>query len=281
MFYRVDYTVALLLAGAILTVISGRRLAAIDGARVARGYLVATAAVVLLRVVLFVARYPLGATWPPDLVRQLVGDLGIVLAGVVYGLAVLERVRGSAAAVLRAPELRFALCLSVGVGFVVGGMGSAAYIDFMREFFTHSGYSHSFLYFIMAIEVLGGVALVLPWRWLVLAAVAGLAIDMFGAIYTHVHNGDPLDDSTSAIGALLRLAPLAVLTVGGRRARVVVGIGAVVCAALAVGGGVLVRRDPVSAATPAAPVTDELTDFVGNWACAGTVAATCRRGQPG
>jgi hypothetical protein len=230
---------------------------------------------------LFVARYPLGATWPPDLVRQLVGDLGIVLAGVVYGLAVLERVRGSAAAVLRAPELRFALCLSVGVGFVVGGMGSAAYIDFMREFFTHSGYSHSFLYFIMAIEVLGGVALVLPWRWLVLAAVTGLAIDMFGAIYTHVHNGDPLDDSTSAIGALLRLAPLAVLTVGGRRARVVVGIGAVVCAALAVGGGVLVRRDPVSAATPAAPVTDELTDFVGNWACAGTVAATCRRGQPG
>ena len=270
MLYRVDYTLALLLAGAIVTVVAGRWRAAIDGARVARGYLVATAAIVAVRVVVLVARDALGVTWIPDLVGPLAGDLGVVLVGAIYGLAVLDRGRGDAAAVLRAPELRFALCLSAGIGFVLTVIGSARSIEFMRGFFTESGYSHGFLYFIMAIELLGGIALVLPWRWLVLAAVAGLAIDMFGAVYTHLHNGDPLDDSTGAIGQLLRLAPLAVLTVKGRRARVAVGLAAVGCAALAAAGSALIRRD---AAVAAAAPADELTYFVGDWGCAGAFAS--------
>jgi len=265
MLFRVDYVVSLMLAGAIAAVLAGRRLAAVDARRVARGYLVATAAVVALRVVLFVVRYPLGIDWPPEPVRQAFGDLGCVLLGVAYGLAVLERMRGGFAAVLRSSEVQFALCLSTGMGFVLAAMGGVFYIEAMRAFFAQSGYSATFLYFIKAVELAGGIALMLPWRWLNLAAAAGLAITMFGAIYTHVHNGDPLDDSTGAITMVLRLATIAVLLAGHRWRGV--GLGVAVCAALAVAGSALVRGP---AAPP--PPSDELEYFVGDWSCAGSFA---------
>ena len=256
MLCRVDYVLALVLAGAIATMLAARRVAAADAHRVAHGYLVVSAVVVALRVALFVVRYPLEVHWPPDLIWQALGDLGPVLVGVVYGLTVLEWRRGGFAAVLRSPEVRFALCLSTGLGFVMTAMGSVFYIDAMRAFFAQSGYSATFLHFIIAIEITGGIALVMPWRWLNLAAAAGLAIDMFGAIYTHAHNGDPLDDSAAAIGMQLRLAPLAVLTVGPRWRGV--GVGAFACAALAVAGSAVVRQPIVTSQPPA----DELEYFV-------------------
>jgi len=266
MLYRVDYVVALVVAGAIVAVLAGRRLAAVDARRVARGYLLASGVVVAVRVGLFIVRYPLDVHWPPDLGWRALGDLGPVLLGAAYGLAVLEWWRGGFAAVVRSPDVRFALCLSTGLGFVMTAMGSVFYIDAMRAFFAQSGYSARFLNFIMAIELAGGIALVLPWRWLNLAAAAGLAIDMFGAIYTHVHNGDPLDDSTGAVGMLLRLVPIAVM-LAGRRWRGV-GLGAVACAALAVAGSALVRQP----ATVPPPADEALDYFVGTWRCAGAFA---------
>jgi len=267
MFYRVYYVLALVLAGAIAAVLSGRRLAAVDARRLARGYLVATAVVVATRVGLFVVRYPLDVDWPSEPVRQAFGDVGCVLLGVVYGLVALERMRGGFAAVLRSSEVQFALCLATGIGFVMAAMGGVFYIDAMRAFFAQSGYSATFLYFIKAVELAGGIALVMPWRWLNLAAAAGLAITMFGAIYTHVHNGDPLDDSTGAISMLLWLTMIAVLLAGHRWRGV--GLGAVVCAALAVAGSALVRGPAVA---PPPPPTDDLEYFVGDWRCAGTFA---------
>jgi hypothetical protein len=41
--------------------------------------------------------------------------------------------------------------------------------------------------------------------------LVGLAVDMFGAVLTHIHNGDPLNDSTGAISLLVRLLALGIL----------------------------------------------------------------------
>jgi DoxX-like family len=86
---------------------------------------------------------------------------------------------------------------------------------------------------IMTAEILGGAALLLPWRWLTLAAVAGLTIDMAGALYTQMRIRDSLDAITLAIVMVARLAALALLAMRGRW--VPVAVGAVGCIA-GVGG---------------------------------------------
>jgi len=75
---------------------------------------------------------------------------------------------------------------------------------------------------------------------------------MFGAVATHVHNGDPLNDSTGAIGMLIRLVAIGILWSlrphAGRQAssvrRSLLGVGAtvVVCLVIAIGGSVAVRH---------------------------------------
>jgi hypothetical protein len=75
----------------------------------------------------------------------------------------------------------------------------------------------------------------LPWPWLTLIAVAGLSIDMFGALYTQARTGDALD--AAAIAMLLRLVPLVGLIARARW--VAIAAGAVACAVIAIVGGVL------------------------------------------
>jgi hypothetical protein len=84
----------------------------------------------------------------------------------------------------------------------------------MVEFFTQSGYSTPFLKFIIVAEVLGGMGLLIPWT--VLPAITGLSVDMFGAIYTHIHNA--------------------------RRRLAAVGVCIALCISAAVSGGMMVRH---------------------------------------
>jgi uncharacterized membrane protein YphA (DoxX/SURF4 family) len=257
-YYRVDYTLALLAAGALLALLTARRLERLDLRRVARGYLIASATITAIGVAAFVARVAGAAlpTSPPAIAR----DLGTVLVGGLYGAAIAAwRGRGTAA-LLREPELQFALRLSLGVGFALAGVAKPFSLDDMNDFFAVSHYSKGFLNVVIVGEALGGLALLLPWRPAVLAALAGFAIDMFGAFYTHAFNGDPLDDSTGAVGMLFRIALLAALCVPLRR----VAIAAVLGAALAVAGAAWQRHDP--------PPPDELDAFTGRWHCAGTFA---------
>jgi len=44
------------------------------------------------------------------------------------------------------------------------------------------------------------------WLGLVHQVTFGLTIDMVGAVYAHIRNGDPLNDSTGAIAALLAVS---------------------------------------------------------------------------
>lgn len=259
MYYRVDYNIALLIAGALAAALSSRRLAALDPGRLARGYLGLVSVLVAIRAALFVATWGLGMQHA-QLAGALVGDLGTVVFGAIYGWAIIAWTRGGFAGFLRAPETRFALGLPISAGFALSALGKTFGLDGMLTFFAQSGYTKSFLFFIIALEVICAIALLLPWRWVVVAAIGGLAVDMIGAITTHVHNGDPLDDSTGAIAALLRIAPLALLYVPRRW----VAVGAAACAATAVAGAAMVRQPP---APP--PPDDELAYFAGVWHCAG------------
>lgn len=255
MLYRVDYLLALLAAGAIAAALLARRAANIAPQRLARGYLIVTAVTVAVRAVLFVALFGAGVSTLPLAPFLVIGDLGIVLLGALYGIAIVHALRGGFAAVLGAPELRTALCLSVGIGFSLAGLGKIYSLDFMLDFFAQSHYTRSFLFVIIATEVIGGAVILLPSRTAVLAAAAALGVVMFGAIYTHWHNGEPLDYSRDAIGMLLRIAPIAVIGAGPRRA----ALGAAVCCAAAIAGSALVRVAPTT--------SDDFDFFVGSWQC--------------
>ena len=240
MFVRFDYFLALLVAGTIAGGSLARVGARFEPTRFARGYLAVVAAVTAIRAVAFVAAIVLGLTIVRAVGAGIWRDATTLLLGALYGLAAVNVRRGGLTAFLSAPEVVFALRLTTGVAFVLVGFGDIFFIDGMMDFFARAGYTKQFLHFIMTIEVLGGVALLLPWRWLTLAATAGLTVDMFGAIYTHLHGGETIDECTQAIAMLLRLGTIAILSMGaGRRRWAIVGGCAVVCALVAVAGGML------------------------------------------
>jgi hypothetical protein len=241
---RIEFLLALILAGAGAAAAFAGRLVRIEPARLARGYLVGVAVLMGVRVVAYVAANVFGvmavrpaSTGPYDLTNLLVGGL--------YGLAAVDFRRGGFDAFWRSPDLLLALRLAAGVAFVLAGLVNVFIMDTGFDYFVEVGYTKTFHRFIMTAEVLGGAALLLPWRWLTLAAAAGLTIDMFGALFTQARVGDPLD--AAAFAMLLRLAPLVVLAARVRWAAI--GAGAVACAVVAIVGSMLLKH-PVAAATP-------------------------------
>jgi chromate transport protein ChrA len=85
----------------------------------------------------------------------------------------------------------------------------------MRQFFLESGYAASFLYFIIAAEILGAIGLFISK--LLIPAASGLVIIMFGAIYTHYRNGDPFSDSLEALHLLVLLVCILAIRLLSRR----------------------------------------------------------------
>jgi len=106
----------------------------------------------------------------------------------------------------------WAVAVSIGFSFIIESCWKAGHFGKMVTFFTASGYSVWFLYFIMIVEALGGLGLLLhfklktgPW------AATGLILIMLGAVYTHWHNGDPFSDSYAAVGQLISLSIILLL----------------------------------------------------------------------
>jgi len=176
-----------------------------------------------------------------------IGDLLGLSFGASFGLAVRRR---DGRAFLTDSSIVGALRMALAFTFCLAAIGKAFSIAPMTEFFTQSGYSVTFLKFIVIAEVFGGIGLLLPWA--VLPALIGLTVDMFGAVLTHIHNGDPLNDSTGAIGMLIRLVAVGVLWALRQRAceppttvrNAVLGVAAAAtaCLLIAAGGGVAVRH---------------------------------------
>jgi hypothetical protein len=204
-FYRVDYVLAVLLAGFLAGALFNKAAQKISASRLARAYYIAVVVLLILRAVTFTG---LMVTAHPgwNTVGKPIGDLGGLLFGALFGLAVRRR---DARQFLVDPDILAALTLTIGFTFVMAALGKAFSMTPMTEFFAQSGYSIAFLKFIVIAEAFGGLGLLLPWAFV--PAVSGLTIDMFGAVLTHIHNGDPLNDSSGAIGLLIRLAVLAIL----------------------------------------------------------------------
>lgn len=227
----------LFVAGAVAGATLAPRLAEIPPARMARSYLVAVAALMALRVVAYTAFNvfgiqavrPLG-TGPYDLTNMLVGGL--------YGFAITSLTRPGIRAVFDEPELLLAMRVATGVAFVLAGLGTFFFMERTgNDPFIAIGYTHKFHLFIMTAEILCGAALLLPWRWLTVVALAGLTTDMSGAFFTHIRFSDALDGMAPAFTMVLRLAALALLTARWRW--VPVAVGAVGCAAVALAGAIV------------------------------------------
>jgi uncharacterized membrane protein YphA (DoxX/SURF4 family) len=260
MFYRVDYAAAVLLAGFLAGLLFSRKAEAIPRARLARGYYGLVASLLVLRTALFACTMLASqqALWSKA--GGVTGDLVSLLFGALFGLA-LRRKDGRE--FLLHPDILATLCMTLAFTFATAGLGKAFSMTPMTEFFTQSGYSIPFLKFIIIAEVFGGIGLLLPWAFL--PALLGLTIDMFGAVLTHLHNGDPLNDSTGAIGMLIRLAAVGVLWMMRPREEgtsrdlrsSLVRVGAIggVCLLIAVGGGVAMRHATPSPSALVAPTS--------------------------
>jgi hypothetical protein len=104
------------------------------------------------------------------------------------------------------------LAILTGNIFLIATVGKMENLHDMTSFFVSSGYSVSFLYFIMTAESLGAIGILLNFKWRTgVPAAAGLICIMIGAVYTHWHNRDPFSDSYAAVIQLINLCLLQVL----------------------------------------------------------------------
>jgi uncharacterized membrane protein YphA (DoxX/SURF4 family) len=248
LFYRVDYLLALIFTGFLIGALCSRRASLISSERLARAYYIAVVTLLSAAAVMLIGRIVMTNHPIFALVAKVISDLGSLLFGALFGVSLR---RSDRLDIFRQPFVLQALCLASGYGLAVNGFVSSVYFKQMSDFFTQSGYSVAFLKFIMTIEVLGGIALLVPWA--VPLAAAGLSIDMFGSLVTHFHNGDPLNDSTGAISQLIRLTTIATLwalqsqsstsPVRSLRKRLIgVAVVALISFTIALGGSRLLRR---------------------------------------
>ena len=259
MFYRVDYMLAVLFVGFLAGILFGKTTDKIAASRLARWYYLAIVVLLVLRTGIFayttLASHP-SSFW--NTAGGFISDLGGLLFGALFGLAARRK---NAREFLTDSSVLDALCMTLAFTFALAGIGKAFSMNPLTEFFTQSGYSVSFLKFIVIAEIFGGIGLLLPWAFL--PALIGLTVDMFGAVLTHVHNGDPLNDSTGAIGLLIRLFVVGVLWVLHRQnaeaspviRKSILGVttALLVCLLIAFGGGIAARHLSPPTPTVASP----------------------------
>jgi DoxX-like family len=200
MFYRVDYIVAVMLAGFGLGALLSRPTAGVSSSRLARGYYIVAVVLSVLRTGVYLETILGSQTKVWSTVGGCIGDLLGLTFGALFGLAIRRR---DARNFLPGSSILDGKCVALAFSFALAGIGKAFAMAPMTEFFVQSGYSVTFLKFIIIAEVFGAIGMLIPWA--VIPALAGLGVDMFGAVLTHVHNGDPVNDSTGAIGSLINI----------------------------------------------------------------------------
>lgn len=246
MFYRLDYAFAVLALGLVVGLLLGGRVRALPPSKLARRYYAAVAFLLIVRTLIFA----LSMIAPRDLwssATGLSGDLVSVLFGALFGLAIRH---SQPRKLLTEPAAIAALLMQVSFTFGIAGTAKAFQMTPMTEFFTQSGYSTGFLKFIVIAEIFGAIGLLLPWA--AVPALIGFAVDMFGAVLTHVHNRDPWNDSTGAVVMIVRLAVIGVLynmrsredkpSVSIRSSILKVAAAAAICFSIALGGSVVMRH---------------------------------------
>ncbi|MDB5145335.1 MAG: DoxX family protein [Mucilaginibacter sp.] len=94
---------------------------------------------------------------------------------------------------------RWGTSIFLGSIFLIATIGKMRNFDGMYVFFKESGYAKWFLYFIMTAEAVGGIGVLMHFKFKTgVWAASGLMLSMIGAIVTHWRNGDPFSDSYAA-----------------------------------------------------------------------------------
>lgn len=256
MFYRVDYALAVLFLGFVVGLLFSKQGQNIESPLLARGYYAAVALLLVLRTIVSAHNLLGSPTHFWTTTAGLVGDVLGFLFAALFGLAAR---RTNPREFLTDSSVLGALGMALAFTFALAGVGKAFPLAPMTDFFVQSGYSLAFLKFIVIAEIFGALDLLPPWARS--AALIGLTIDIFGAVLTHVHNGDPPNDSTGAIGLLIRLVAFGLLwTLRTRKpgppppirnSTLAVGAAALACFLIALGGSVAVRHlsPPTAAAS--------------------------------
>lgn len=92
------------------------------------------------------------------------------------------------------------LSIQIGITFVAFSIGKYLNMPDMKHFFLSSGYSVSFLYFIIVLEGVTGMVLLFNLKFYPkIITLAILSAIIIGAIVTHARNGDPISDSVDAL----------------------------------------------------------------------------------
>ncbi|WP_223838306.1 DoxX family protein [Saccharopolyspora pogona] len=105
-----------------------------------------------------------------------------------------------------------ALSWLVGVAYTIGGVAKLAGVGVMRKDAEHFGFSYRLYRLIGALELLGGIGVAagLLLKPIGLAAAAGLALLMAGAVVAHVRAKDPVGKTApAAVCGLLCIAIIA------------------------------------------------------------------------
>lgn len=232
-----------MLFGLLFGFLCSRRFSGVSTSILARAYFAVVLALLGLRLIFFLAGIlrPQSNAW--QLAGGAVSDFVTLWFGALFGIAWR---RPDGRTLLNEPAVFSALCIGTAFSFALAGLGKTFSMEWMINFFHQSGYSTAFLKCIIATEVFAALAMLLPAT--VLPAVFVLTVDMFGAIYTHIHNGDPLNDSAGAIVALIHLAVIAILwnmRPGAAKRRLpyaVIATGAVACCLIAIIGDMLMHH---------------------------------------
>ncbi len=267
MFYRVDYLLTLIAAGFVLGALFGKSAERLPAPRLARIFYFAFALLAAIRIATYVFSAVANPPGFVGVVGALAGDLSNVAFGAAFGLALRRK---DARGFLTDSALLDAFFLSLAFTYVLAGVAKAFAMKPMTEFFTQSGYSTGFLKFIDIAEIFGGMALLLPWARI--PAWFGLMIDMFGAVLTHIHNGDPLNDSSGAIVLLIKLVAIAMLFGLSQRHREPqlrvaqsayrTAAATALCLCIAFGGSVALRHSNPTAAASSGIGTSCLWSYV-------------------
>src|ERR1700679_266139 len=185
MLYRIDYTLGMMFVGLLVGALLSKSTVGIEPSILARKYYIVVAVVLSLQAcILTCSRIGIH---PPFLhyAAPLANDLGLVLFGALFGLAMR---RGDRRQFLVDPYILGTLRMVLAFTFVCASFSKALTFAPLAAFFEQSGYSDEFLKFIIIAEVFIAIGLLLPWAFV--PALIGLTIDMLGALVTHIHNGD-------------------------------------------------------------------------------------------
>ncbi len=218
MFHRAELILVELVLGAVLAALSARALSGPAVDRLPRSYLLAMSAVIAARALAFATGRVVGFGSVLGAALAATTDLANLLVGALAGLVIAGARRPALRPAVRAPEVEYAVRLSAAVWFALYAFGNLGARSEMIAFFTQAGYPAWMFSLTNSAELLAALALLVPWRWLMLAATLGLTVDMVAAVATHLHNGDPMSDSVDALSMLARLAALTALSVRDRTA---------------------------------------------------------------